>query len=579
MIKNTYEQILNIPPDLAPDFIIVNARVITVDSIFSMAEAIAVKKERIAAVGTTANMLKLKGKSTRILDLNGATVLPGINEAHGHLASFGETRPPAMLDLTFPNVNSMADIARQIADQVNKVKTGEWIRGNGWDEGYLEECKTNPGIRHPVKEDIDKVSPQNPVILGDFSFHNLLANSQAIQLAGITKNTPDPAGGKIVRDPNTGEPTGLFIEKAKALVESKVPPLSRERRLTAVEGAINDLSRIGVTSVTDGFVSPELAKLYCDGYRKLQDENKWKIRLNMLLNWSGYGLPSSLEDFKQAFRYIQLMSGFGDDFLRIGGVKLFADGLPTTKTAWMFDEYAGGGFGGLIIKGDTPEKQRQELIDIIGLINRNGYQAGIHCTGDRAANAIIEGIAKALDEYPWDARHYIIHGDYIRPQDMASMVKYNIGVTTQIQIMSQTIEFSRNVLGIDKAENQWPLGSFFQSGVRVVQSSDMPVVYPDWKQGIQNCILRESKASGRAYGKQHCIPIEEAIRQYTINGAYQDHQEKIKGSIEAGKLADFCVIDKDILKVDPHKIGEAKTLMTILGGKVVYSAEPNELDL
>ncbi len=216
------------------------------------------------------------------------------------------------------------------------------------------------------------------------------------------------------------------------------------------------------------------------------------------------------------------------------------------------------------------------MIDIIRLVNRNGYQIGIHCTGDQAACAVIEGIARALDEWPWDARHYIIHGDFVRTQDMAKMAQYNIGVAAQIQIMSQTIEFSRNFLGIEKANNQWPLGSFYRSGVRVAQSSDMPVVYPDWKQGIQNCILRESKASGKVYGTQHCIPIEEAIRQYTINGAYQDHQEQIKGSIEKGKLADLCVIDADILKTDPHKIKDARTLMTILGGEVVYSAEPSE---
>ncbi len=350
MEKTTDVNISETPQELAPDFVVINARVITVDGRFSIAEAIAVKRDRILAVGTTDDILNLRGRNTRILDLKGAAVLPGINEAHGHLVSFGETRPPAVLDLAFPNVKSMTDIARQIADQVNKIKKGEWIRGNGWDEGYLDECKASPGIRHPVKEDIDQVSPQNPVVLGDFSFHNLLANSYALQLAGITRDTPDPAGGKIVRDAVTGEPTGLFIEKAKALIETIVPPLGHEQRIAAVQAAMDDLSRIGVTSVTDGFVSPELAKLYCDSYRQMRYKNKWKVRMNMLLNWSGYGLPSALEDFQQAFRYTGLMSGFGDDYLRIAGVKLFADGLPTTKTAWMFDEYAGGGFGGLIIK-------------------------------------------------------------------------------------------------------------------------------------------------------------------------------------------------------------------------------------
>jgi len=331
------------------------------------------------------------------------------------------------------------------------------------------------------------------------------------------------------------------------------------------------MTAIGVTSVTDPSVSPELWNLYSDFYRTKFKEGQCTIRVNLLLNWSANGTAAGKADFEKAFAAIGLITGFGNNWLRVAGAKTFADGIPPSKTAWMFDKYVGGGTGGLVVKGDTEQQQYNELIEIIQFLNKKRMQVGIHACGDRAVSACVDGFIKALQEDPWDARHYVIHADFVKFSDMQRMAKYGIGVSTQNQIMTAIIDFMDNIVGSERSADQWPLGDFNKTGVLVTQSSDAPIVIPNWKQGIENCLLRES-ASGKVFGPHQRVTIKEAIRQCTINGAYQNHQEDIKGSIEPGKLADLVVLGEDILTIDPHKISDITVLMTIVGGKIVFTS-------
>ena len=562
---------------LSADLVINNGKVVTVDKEFSIAQAVAVKDGRIIAVGKNEELKELVGKKTKVLDLEGKTVLPGINDAHIHAAAYGGTRPPLALDVGYPTVKSISDIVKMVGEKVKTVQDGEWIQGWGWDEGYLQECLKDPA-RHPTKRDFDSVSPNNPVCLTDFSGHNIWVNSKAVELAGVTKTTPLPSGGEIVRDPATGELTGLLREMpAVGLVMRIIPPLTREQKRKAILAAMKELNSLGISSITEAALGPGggdfqgglLGSECISVYNDLYNEGKLSVRVNIMLLLGEYG-AISFQDLRQGLSYLGIHTGFGSEWLRIAGLKLFADGIPPTKTAWMHEEYVGGGNGKLVLPGETDEERYNELINMIVYAHKHGFQLGIHATGGRAIDACVDGFIKAMEEYPWDARHYVIHSDFTTPECAKRMARYNIGACVQSGIKWTISDYMDSLVGEQRSARQWPLRTLIDSGVQLSGSSDAPVSYPNWKMGVETAVLRESKATGKVSGPEQCISREEAIRTYTMGGAWQDHMDSIKGSIEIGKLADFCVLDEDILTVDPHRIKDIRTLMTIAGGKIFH---------
>jgi predicted amidohydrolase YtcJ len=569
----------NVMDLLSADLVIINGKIVTVDKEFSIAQAVAIKDGKVIAVGKDEDIKELAGKNTKVLDLKGKTVLPGINDTHIHAVAYWGTRPPLAVEIGYPAVKSISDIVKAVADKVKTVKPGEWIQGWGWDEGYLQECLKDPA-RHLTKWDLDPVSPNNPVCLNDFSGHVILVNSKALEIAGVTKATPLPSGGEITKDPATGELVGLLKElPAEGLVMRMIPPLTRKQKREAVLTAVKELNSIGITSITEGALGPGggefqggLLGSECIGvYNDLYNEGKLSLRVGIMLLFGEYG-ALSLKDLQKGISYLGIHSGFGSEWLRIAGVKMFADGIPPSKTAWMHEEYIGGGSGSLVLPGETEQERYNELINMIVYAHKHGFQVGIHATGGRAIDACVDGYIKALEEYPWDARHYVIHGDFTTLECAKRMAKYNIGVAVQSGIKWTISDFMDSLVGEQMSAWQWPLRTLIDTGVHLSGGSDSPVSYPNWKQGIEASVLRESKATGKVSGPEQCITREEAIRSYTIEGAWQDHMENIKGSIEAGKLADLCVLDEDILTVEPHKIKDIRTLMTIVGGKIVYDA-------
>jgi predicted amidohydrolase YtcJ len=427
---------------------------------------------------------------------------------------------------------------------------------------------------------LDPVSPNNPVLIEDFSGHGMLANSKALGLAGIDRDTPSPTGGIVVKDPFTGEPTGHLREApAIDLLTKVVPPFTRSQKREAIQSSLTELTKLGITSITDAALGPggsdhmggvmgsECLSIYNDLY----NEGRLTARVTVLYLFGQYGTCSA-KNLEEIVPKIGIHTWFGNDWLRIGGIKIFADGVPTTGTAWMHEEYVGGGTGSLVLPGSTDEERYDELIKMILFCHKNGFQVGVHVVGDRGIEACIDGFVKAEKEEPRGLRHYIIHGDFVRDSDIRRAAQYDIGFSTQPSIKWTIADFMIGMVGEKRAARQWPLRALIDAGVHVTGSSDAPVTYPSWQMGIQSAILRESKATGQVSGPEQCITREEAIRMYTIEGARQDHMESIKGSIEVGKLADLCILDNDIMTVDAHSIKDIRSLATIVGGQVVYDA-------
>ena len=562
------------------DLAFVNGKVITVDGSFSIAQAVAVKGNRIVAVGTNESVKEVIDAETEVFDLRGRTMLPGINDAHIHAALYGGTRPPLTLDIGYPTVKSISDIVKAVAEKAKTTRPGEWIRGMGWDEGYLEECLKDPA-RYPNRWDLDAVSPDNPVILGHFTQHEAWVNSRALEIAGITRDTPSPSGGVIVEDPATGEPTGIFREfPAQALVMKVVPLRTKAEKRQGILAMIQELNALGITSITEGALGSGgnefqggLFGTECLGiYNDLLNEGKLTLRVGWLYLFGEYG-ACTFEDFRQVIPQLGIHSGFGNEWLQLAGVKIFADGTPMTKTAWMYDDYPdGSGRGSLVIPGSTDEERRNELIKMIGFAHKYGFQVGVHAIGGRAIEATIDGFLQAERENPKGLRHYVIHSDFISDEYIKLAAQYGFGVGVQ-PILKWTFSDSMDKLvGVKLSTRQFPLRRMLDAGVHLAAGSDAPVVYPSWQSGIQAAVLRESKATGTVRGPEQRITVEEAIKMYTMGGAWQDHMEHLKGSIEVGKLADMCILDQDILTVEPHSIQGIKNLMTIDGGKIVYDA-------
>lgn len=556
------------------DAAFVNGHILTLDARSSVCTALAVRDGKIAATGDDAQIRALADASTEMVDLRGATVVPGINDAHVHAAYYGMSRPPLLLDCGFPAVRSIADIKAAVWAKAQEVRPGEWIRGTGWDEGYLEEC-LHDRSRHLTRDDLDEVAPDNPVCLSALTGHELAANTLAMDLAGITEETVAPPGSEIVRDPDTGRLSGLFREfPAEQLVMRAIPPWTRAEKRTAMLAALQAFSRRGITSYTEGGLGPggqgfqggALGPDCISVYNDLRAEGLLSVRVSFQYLLGSYG-TISLSDLEDILPAIGIGTGFGDEWLRVAGVKLFADGIPQAKTAWFHNEYPEGGNGALVFEGDTDAERVRELRQLIGFAHRHGFQCGVHAIGDRATEACLDAFLAAEREEPRGLRHYLIHSDFITPRDVNRCAEHGVGLAAQPILKALFSDTMERCIGPELSARQFPLRELVDAGVHVSGSSDAPVVEPDWLLGIQSAVLRKSKASGVVRGAEQRVSVPEALRFYTLEGAWQDHMETRKGSLEPGKLADFCVLDQDLLAVPAEELGEIRTIATVVGGR------------
>ncbi|MBN9618532.1 MAG: amidohydrolase family protein [Actinobacteria bacterium] len=550
-------------PSRTADLVLRHGHVLTVDPSFSSAQAIAVTDGRIVAVGANADMSALIGARTEVVDLDGRTVLPGIHDGHMHLAHWAERLPEFSVDVT--DATRLEQIQAAVAERVRSRPAGSWIRGHGWYEGRVADFA---GERFPTRHDIDGVSPDHPVVLTHFSSHGVWVNSAALRAAGITATTPDPEGGQIVRDA-AGEPTGWLLEAAAALVTDLVPELTRAERAECIVAGMAEMNRRGVTSVTDPMVSAELARCYQD----LAREGGLSLRVALLMHWTGHGRPNGGAEIGTALSYAGFSTGLGDEWLRVAGAKLFIDGVPALHTAWMSRPYAHDCLGSLVTDGDTDEARYDEVLDMIARLHAARLQVQVHATGDRACDAAVAGFVAAAEADPWpDARHVVIHGNLISPETAKMMAAHGICANLNSLIKWTVADKLESLYaGDERAGYTMPMRTLLDAGVHVADTSDAPIVDPDWRQAIECMVTRRAQGSGRVSGPEQCVTREEALRAWTIEAAYQEHTEHLKGSIEVGKLADLTVLEEDPLAVPADELHALTVARTYVGGRLVHS--------
>ncbi|MFF5650712.1 amidohydrolase [Streptomyces collinus] len=561
--------------DTAPTLVLTGGQVLTVDAGFSVAQGVAVRGRDILAVGSDAEMRALAGPGTRIVELGGRTVLPGINDSHLHGAAYGMTKPPFALDVGHPSVGSVADIAAVVGRAAHDTPEGDWIIGLGWDPGYLAECLADPG-RFPHRRDLDAVAPRHPVCLTDFSSHMVWVNSEALRRCGVDADTPAPPGGVIDHDPD-GWPTGILREAAGRLVQAELPAPTRAQRRRAIQGVIRELHSRGITSYTEPGLGPGGAGSLFGGlstdnwtaYADLAASGELQARVSVLLLPAPMG--GSADDVRKGLAELRRPESADPRLLRAIGVKIFADGVPPNRTAWMNEPYPDGGHGALCVHGDTPALQVHELREMIRLGHEAGFQLGVHVTGDRAIDLVVDAFLAANTAAPRpDARHYVIHGDFISPAGLAKLAAHGYGVNMNPAIKWTISDLMDEVVGPERSAYQWPVRSALDAGVRVCASSDAPITEPDWRQGVASMMLRESKASGRPSGPEQCVPLADALRAYTSTAAWQDFADDWKGTLEPGRAADLCVLDRPLLDLDPHEITQVQVDLTVFDGRVVF---------
>ncbi|OXY87748.1 amidohydrolase [Streptomyces diastatochromogenes] len=559
----------------APTLILTGGQVLTVDRDFTVAEGVAVRGRDIVAVGSDAEMRALAGPGTRLIELRGRTVLPGINDSHLHGAAYGMTKPPFSVNVGHPAAGSIADIAALVGGAVCAAAPGEWIVGQGWDPGYLAECLADPR-RFPHRRDLDAVAPDNPVCLTDFSAHMVWANTAALRRCGVDADSVAPPGGVIDTDPD-GQPTGILREAAQRLVQEALPTPTITQRRQAIQAVIRELHARGITSYTEPGLGPGGATTASGGlgtdnltaYAELAASGDLRARVSVLLLPAPMG--GSADELRKGLAELGHVPTPDARRLRVLGVKIFGDGVPPNRTAWMKEPYPSGGHGALCVHGDTPALQAEELREMIRLAHDAGFQLGVHVTGDRAIDTVVDAFAAAHAATPRpDARHYVIHGDFIGPASLAKLAAHGYGVNMNPGIKWTISDLMDEVVGPERSAYQWPVRSAVEAGVRVCASSDAPITEPDWRQGVASMMLRESKASGRPSGPEQRVSLAEALRAYTVNAAWQDFADDWKGTVEPGKVADLCVLDRPLPALDPHDITQVEVDLTVFDGDVVH---------
>jgi predicted amidohydrolase YtcJ len=540
------------------------------------AQAVAIQRGRITAVGTEREIRALTGPRTEVLEMPGATLLAGMNDAHAHIAQWGASRPPLALDVSPRTVGSIAEIADMVRAAAAQEPAGTWIRGFGWDVGFLAECTADPR-RRLTRADLDAAAPEHPVILADFSLHAIWVNSKAIELAGVTAATPTPTGADISRD-ERGEPEGIFSEfAAQNLIQQHVPELTRAERQTAIAAATAELHRLGTTSVTDPALGPGggggmLGTETLRAYEDMARDGELGLRVSALLLFGAEGAVT-VEDMREGLETFRVDAPAGSR-LRVGGIKIFGDGIPPLHTGWLHEPYADAPTrGSLVIPGDDDDARVAELHELVRLAHAAGHQIGVHATGDAAIDATVDAFAAAVARHPRaDTRHYVIHADLTYAATLRTMGEHAFGASSQPSIKTAAAHLSALLLGEERAAYQWPYRSMLDAGVPLVFSSDAPVVWPDWRQGVAAAVLRTSVANGAVYGPEERITVQEAIAAYTTGGAWQDFAEDEKGTIEPGKVADLCVLGGDPFTADPAEIPDMPILATVLDGRPVHVA-------
>jgi predicted amidohydrolase YtcJ len=540
------------------ELVLTNGRVVTMDSTRPEAQAIAMRGGRILAVGSDAEIRRHVGPATEVVDLGGKLAMPGFIEGHGHFTGLGQSK--LSLDLT--TARSWDDIVAMVRDAARAAKPGEWITGRGW---HQEKWRTVPtpnvdGV--PLHHALSAVSPDNPVVLTHSSGHASFVNARAMALSNITRATADPAGGEVVKG-GDGEPTGLLRERASGLVRRGPRPTRTAAEETAefekiVRLAAEDALAHGVTSFHDagsGFAA-------IDRLRTMVDAGRLPLRLYVMVRGES---DTRLDSLLPRYR----MTGYGDGFLTVRGIKKSIDGALGPHGAWLLEPYAD-----LPTSAGQNTESPESIERTARVAIKHGFQINVHAIGDRANKEILDVYERVFADNPdkRDLRWRVEHAQHLRPEDVGRFRR--LGVIASMQGIHGTSDgpWVLKRLGEARARSGAYLWrSLIDSGVVVTNGTDVPVEPIDPIASFHSSVTRRT-ADGSAFFPAQRMTREEALRSYTLNNAYAGFQEAEVGSLTPGKYADVVVLSKDIMRVPDAEIPSARVLYTIVGGKVRYRA-------
>ena len=530
------------------DLVLKNAVVHTVDAKRPRAEAVAIRGNRIVAVGSSGEVQAFVGPKTRVLDLRGRTVVPGFDDSHAHLLGIGFAR----LDVDLVGTRSYAEVVQRVAQAVEGRRPGEWIRGRGWHEGKWDAPAPGSVRGFPTHEALTAVSPENPVVLDRADGHAVLANAKAMALAGISAATPPPAGGEIIRTAS-GEATGVFVDRAEGLVAPPERTIEEVRRALAL--AMDECLAKGVTSLTDAGAPVEVIGLY----REAAAGGKLRTRLYVM----AAGLPTM-----KALGRPEV--GLGGGMLAVRAVKLYADGALGSRGAALLEPYTDDtGNSGLLV---TPP---EGILEAARFALAHGFQVGTHAIGDRANRVVLDAYETAFREKPAakDPRFRVEHAQILDASDIARFGKLGVLAAMQGIHCPSDRPWAPKRLGEARvAEGAYAWRKLLDTGARILNGTDAPVEDVSPIQNFHATVTRQD-GDGRPPGgfdPDQKLTRAEALRTMTLDAAYGSFAETEKGSIEVGKLADLVVLSQDLLAVPDDALMETEVVVTIVDGRVLY---------
>lgn len=538
-------------PSLVADIIIVNAVVHTMDPAQPTAEAVAIYANRIVAVGSSNDIKKLAGSNTRTIDAKKRLLLPGFNDAHTHFLSGGFQ----LSSVDLRDANSPQEFAARIKAFAAKLPQGRWITGGDWDHERWADAKL------PTKELIDNITPDTPVFVSRLDGHMALANSLALKLAGVTRETVDLPGGVIVRD-KSGEPTGVLKDAAQSFVWKVIPPATFEERLAAARAATNYAAQLGVTSIQDVSAGTDVGV-----YQSLLDRGELKTRI-----YAVAPLP-----LWQRLAQTGVRAHFGSEMLRVGGLKGFSDGSLGSTTALFYEPYrddpSTSGIPGdeMFPEGAMLERVREA--------DRAGLQIMIHAIGDRANDLILTVYEQVERENgKRDRRFRIEHAQHLRSQDIPRFARDRVIASMQPYHAIDDGRWAEKRIGKERAKTTYAFRSLLDSGVTLAFGTDWTVAPLNPLLTIYAAVTRRTIDGKNANGwvPEQKISVEETVRAYTVGSAYAEFQDHVKGTISTGKLADLVLLSQDIFKIDPKEIGNVQVVLTMVDGRVVYEDRNRE---
>jgi predicted amidohydrolase YtcJ len=535
------------------DIVFKNGNFYTVDERQPTAEAIAVKADRIVFVGSNRDSLKYVGKNTRVVDLQGKTILPGMTDAHHHLSGVGFRE----MTLNLEGLSTLEEFLAKVKARVDQAKPGAWVTGRGWIETFWK-----PPV-FPTRWDLDKVAPGNPLFLTRADGHGAVANSAAFKIAGITKDTPNPFGGEISRDRQTGEPNGMLLDAAQALVRGHIPPTSPEEAERAIILGVKRDIGLGWCQIQDPGGSYDDVNLY----KRLYTDGRIKLRIYKAVHGPG-------EEAQRLLREGPILGAFGNRF-NVRTIKAYADGSLGSRSAALLAPYS-----------DAPDTsgfltvKEEELMPMLEEALKQGIQVQTHAIGDRANRFILDEYEKALKAVPrdqWkvkDPRWRVEHAQIVNPVDIPRFARLGIIPSMQPSHAIGDLYFAPSRLGTTRLNGAYAWQSFIKSGVVVPGGSDAPVERGEPMIEFYAAVARKDLKglSGEAWHAEEALTREQALKMFTIWPAYAAFEEKLRGSIEVGKLADLTVLSADIMKIPEMDILKTRCVMTVIGGEIVYEA-------